>query len=707
MGSSDRQDRAVLGDRLRRARERRFVGRAQELRLVAEVLAAPEENSSVLFVHGPGGVGKSALLRAFERRARDTGMPVARIDLRSIEAAPPAFCAALGPLVGRPADRVALGDLGADRSMLLLDTYEVAPALDGWIREQFLPVVPAGTIVVIAGRAKPTSGWSADEGWRDVLTVVPLRNLEPDEVRDLLSIEGVSERLHQRLVETSHGHPLAVTLLIDVMNQRGQHDDLAASLAASPDIVQSLLERFVAEAPGPQHREALQISAHARTTTEGLLRAVLGIADVREIFDWLRGLSFIEEGAVGLFPHDLARDVLVTDARWRDPEADKKIQIAIHDWVVERLADPAAIPAELVADLVFLHRSNPAAARIWDWRSFGVVYADRLRPGDRAELLALAAHHESGESAALVAHWLDCQPGAFTVFRGSDTAVVGFAATLALHRADASAIAADPGATALWEWAGRHSPPRAGEEVFAARFFMDAQAHQAVPSRSLNALTVASTQAWLGRRHPSWEFIDWLDPDQGGSQVMAYIGFHRAPDADYVVEGRKHRVYAHDWRRTDVQVWLNSMGSRETSSSVEPTGPSEPAAAVLALSRAEFSAAVKQALRDLHRRDALVRNPLLTARVVVDRADLPPLQALSAAVHEAIAALQPYPRDLQLQRVLDRTYLRPASTQEGAAEVLDLPISTYRRHLARGVDRVADWLWQRELYGWPDQPQSQ
>jgi hypothetical protein len=703
MAISGRQDdRAVLGDRLRRARERRFVGRAHELRLVNGVLDTPEEHSSVLFVHGPGGVGKSSLLRAVERRARESGLPVARLDLRSIEAAPPAFCAALGRLIGRPADRVALGDLGADRRVLLLDTYEVAPALDGWIREQFLPAVPAGTIVVVAGRAKPAIGWSADEGWRDVLTVVPLRNLEPDEVRDLLSIEGVSESLHQHLIETSHGHPLAVTLLIDVWQQRGPDDDPAASLAASPDIVQSLLERFVAGVPGPQHRTALQISAHARTTTEGLLRATLGIADVRDIFDWLRGLSFIEEGAAGLFPHDLARDVLVTDARWRDPDADKRIQIAIHDWVVGRLADPASVAQELVADLVFLHRSNPAAARIWDWRSFGDVYADRLRPEDRAELLALTRTHESEESAGFVAHWLDRQPDAFTVFRGSGKSVVGFAATLALHRADPDDIAADQGTAAIWEWAGRHSPPRPGEEVFAARFFMDAQAHQAVPSRSMNALTVASTQSWLGRRHPSWEFTTWLDPDQGGSQVMAYIDFHRAPEADFVVGDRQHRVYAHDWRRTDVHAWLNSMGSRETSSSVEPPGPSEPAAAVLALSRAEFSAAVKQALRDLHRRDALLRNPLLTARVVVDRAELPPLQALSQSLRDAIAALPPYPRDLQLQRVLDRTYLRPASTQEGAAEVLDLPISTYRRHLARGVDRVADWLWQRELYGWPD-----
>ena len=36
------------------------------------------------------------------------------------------------------------------------------------------------------------------------------------------------------------------------------------------------------------------------------------------LFEWLRGLSFVESGADGLFPHDLARDVLDADLRWRD-----------------------------------------------------------------------------------------------------------------------------------------------------------------------------------------------------------------------------------------------------------------------------------------------------------------------------------------------------------------------------------------------------
>lgn len=45
------------------------------------------------------------------------------------------------------------------------------------------------------------------------------------------------------------------------------------------------------------------------------------------------------------------------------------------------------------------------------------------------------------------------------------------------------------------------------------------------------------------------------------------------------------------------------------------------------------------------------------------------------------------------------TYRRGAPTQEAAAERLDLPFTTYRRHLLAGIERVAEDLWHRELYG--------
>jgi hypothetical protein len=47
--------------------------------------------------------------------------------------------------------------------------------------------------------------------------------------------------------------------------------------------------------------------------------------------------------------------------------------------------------------------------------------------------------------------------------------------------------------------------------------------------------------------------------------------------------------------------------------------------------------------------------------------------------------------------VLNRTFVRAAPTQEAAAEVLGLPFSTYRRHLARAVDQVTEVLWAVEI----------
>jgi DNA-directed RNA polymerase specialized sigma24 family protein len=169
------------------------------------------------------------------------------------------------------------------------------------------------------------------------------------------------------------------------------------------------------------------------------------------------------------------------------------------------------------------------------------------------------------------------------------------------------------------------------------------------------------------------------------------------PEADYEVGGTRFGVFAHDWRRMDAERWLAVMGTREAAPGFDPAASE--AAPVLALSQVDFTQAVRQALRDLHDPQALARNPLASARVVADRADgEPPGEVLEALLREAIAALR-HPRDEKLQRVLDRTYLRPAATQEDAADLLGLPSSTYRRHLARAVERVADWLWQRELYG--------
>jgi hypothetical protein len=56
-------------------------------------------------------------------------------------------------------------------------------------------------------------------------------------------------------------------------------------------------------------------------------------------------------------------------------------------------------------------------------------------------------------------------------------------------------------------------------------------------------------------------------------------------------------------------------------------------------------------------------------------------------------------KDERLYAALKLTYLDAARTQEEAAELLGMAFSSYRRYLRAAIERVVEWLWQRELHG--------
>jgi TolB-like protein/Flp pilus assembly protein TadD len=114
------------------------------------------------------------------------------------------------------------------------------------------------------------------------------------------------------------------------------------------------------------------------------------------------------------------------------------------------------------------------------------------------------------------------------------------------------------------------------------------------------------------------------------------------------------------------------------------------------VSRSEFEAAVKDALRHYARADLLMGNPLLHARVMQRCGVDVTVRDMRAMLAETAKSLFANTRDQKLYRVLELTYLNPAPKQEAAADRLGLPFSTYRRHLNAGVGRIIDWLWQQE-----------
>lgn len=688
-----------LADRLVVAGRKRFVGRAAERELLRSALQAAEPSFALLYLYGPGGIGKTTLLSEYAAMAAENGLAVIRLDGHNLEPSPAGFLTALRLALGLTPELEPLATLAqSPRPILLLDTYEMLSPLDAWLRNIFLPQLPANGLVVMAGRKPPAPAWRVIPGWGDFVRVISLRNLRPDESRAYLSGRGVPEQQQPAALEFTHGHPLALSLVADVLGQA--HQSTLFNPLQEPDVLHTLLDRFIEQTPSPRHRQALEICAHVRVTSEGLLAETLASEDAADLFEWLRCLSFIEQGAQGLFPHDLAREVLDADLRWRNPEGYYHLHRQVRLYIVRRLLAAQGVEQQrLFFDLLYLHRNSPIMKPFFEWQTLGHMYAEPAVRQDFAAITDIANRHGGQPLMQWVQHWQKCQPHAFIVFRGGQEQALGFAATLDLHLAAPEEIEADPATQAAWNFVQCSGSLRPGEEVIYHRFFSGRDTYQSdLAIHSLVAMT--TTTHWLSRPRLAWSFLNVAEPEFW-QPMMSYLNMQRSPHLDFTLGEQPYGVFSHNWRAEPALAWLDLLEQRElaTNLTLEQL-KAKPAPALVVLSQPEFEEAVRQAIRNYTRPDILAASPLLRSRLVADRAGPEATTAaLQTLLYEAAQSLTTTPKDEKLYRALWRTYFEPAPTQEAAAEILNLPFSTYRFHLSSAIKRLIGWLWQRELNG--------
>ena len=693
-----------LAEYLKATRHKRFVGRTSELTLFQAALTAPSLRFHVLHIFGPGGVGKTTLLQEYIRLCQEHQINCLYFDARNIEPTADALLTALGSALDLAIPQTSLENLASypQRQVLLIDTYETLIPLDGWLRDSFLPQLTDQTLIVLAGRQPPLPPWRMDSGWQSLVYSLSLRNLNPQESRAYLTQRQIPPAQQQPVLEFTHGHPLALSLVADMLQQRPGY---VFQLAAMPDVVKVLLERFVQDLPSPLHREMLEACALVRVTTESLLAAMLDLPAtaelaVHDLFEWLRHLSFMEAGWLGLFPHDLARDVLIADLRWRNPDRYADLHQRARAYYTRRLGQTQGQEQHrILFDYIFLHRDNPAVRPRFIWQDSKHLTTTVMQAGDEPILINMVRRHEGEASAHLAAHWLAQQPHSVLVFRDGTQAITGFVMTLALHQASPADMALDPAAQAAWSYLEHHAPLRAGEGAALFRLWMAQDTYQAV---SLTQSLIFITFVQYHRNTPklAFTFFPCADPDDWAA-MFAYADLVRLPQADFAVGDRTYGVYGHDWRVISPAAWQELLAQREIAASAQVIAPTAGADPQVVLSQPDFTAAVRQALRDFTRVDALQTNPLRRSRLVIEQ-DMPSqapdaIAALQHHIRTAAESLQASPREAKYYQALYHTYLHPTPTQEQAAELLDLPFSTFRRHLRSGITRVTEILWQLEI----------
>lgn len=700
-----------LASRLSAARRAVFVGRTDEQNLFTETLRAPELPFFVLYICGPGGVGKTTLMRVLADLADQEHIPTAQIDGRNIDASPEGFLESLRTAMRLAADASPADVMAAHSGnfALFIDTYELLAPLDTWLRETFLPGLPENVLVTLASRTPPAKTWLSDSGWRSLLRVMSLRNLSPHESLNLLEKRGVPHEQRSAVLDFTHGHPLALALVADAFAQRG---DFVFQPEQTPDIVKTLLEQFVQKAPGPAHRAALEASSLVRVMTETLLAEMLTLPQAptpgdddasHELFEWLRSLSFIDARPGGLYPHDLARDALAADLRWRNPDWYATLHSRARSYYTRRINHTSGEAQQrALLDLIYLHRDNPAVRPFYDWQVSGGALSTALREGDAAELAQLTAKHEGEASARLADYWFRRFPTGTRVWRDANGQLAGYLTYLPLHDTTETDRETDPAVAAAWKFLQQQAPLRSGENALYFRFWMATDAYQSVsPIQSLIFINIV--RHYLITPGLAYTFFPCADPEFW-AMVLGYADLHRLVEADFEVGDRRFGVYGHDWRKRPPLAWLALLAEREVAAQSQTDGPPETTPDLVVLSKPSFEAAVQEALRYYARPDRLAGNPLLRARLVVaDGAaaavDGLHIDRLRERIYAAAEMLKATSRDEKLYRALDRTYFHPAPTQEAAAEILDLPFSTYRRHLKAGLTEVTEILWQWEIGG--------
>jgi class 3 adenylate cyclase len=533
----------TIAERLSEAAGASFVGRDAELATLRRAIAADEPPFLVAYVHGPGGIGKSSLLQSAIAGAGPRVRMVV-LDCARIEPTPRGFLGAVG---------TAFDEAGDERCVLVLDTYEAFGLMDSWMRQTYIPSLPATALTVIASREPPRPGWLTSPGWAGLVHQIRLGGLDPDESRVLLIRRGLSADQAERASRFAHGHPLALELAAAALRAQ---PDLELAEGPPPLIMQQLTKAFLAGL-SPEAAEAVEGGSVLRRLTEPSLAAILGAPSGRAAFDEIRGLPFVDATEEGLAIHAVVREAVARDLAARDPARHRRYRRRAWRYLSDESRAAAGLSLwQQTADLLFLV-PNPSVREAFFPAGSAEMTVEPGSAADGAALEAIVAAVEPLEAAELVGRWCRDLPGAVHVARDGTGEVTGMYLLFEPEDATGDQLAADP-VTAAWAEHLAAHPVGEGERVLFLRRWLDREAGD-LPCPSQAACWLDVKRTYMELRSSLRRLYTVSCELEAYADSLGALDFQVLPEAEVRLGAATYHTAMLDFGDDSVVGWLGRL----------------------------------------------------------------------------------------------------------------------------------------------------
>lgn len=626
---------STLRERVERRDRAQFVGRASELEFFDSLLRG-EQSTNVVFLSGPGGIGKSALLREVCRRARDRGFTVAWLEGRDLPPFPEVVSAALTDVAD------------AERPLIVVDTFELVSSLEGYLRDVAMPGLPDHALVLIASRLKPSRSWF-EGGWHTVVTAVQLEPLPDDDLRQLATNLGVNDASVEELVAASAGSPLAIAVAA------------ATGLTGS---VADLADRLLGDEVTNHRFRTLGVAALARVTTPELLAEVLPEHDTDEHYKWLADRSFCEPLADGVTLHALVAKSVLDTLRRRDPAGEAVLRRRIADALYRR-----AINGQFSLSTDLQHLVVDPTVR-WGY-SVDIGNRSRIdvvRPGDVERIGAILGSVGMDEWWALTKVFFTDHPDCCGIARDNSDGVNGYFVAVTPSTAPAAAETD----VLLGPWLRHAREVLRTSSAVLWREAVDLTGELG----DITALLGAGGLVGSGVVNPRYLYLPISPIIPAAERFSQVLGAAHVPELDVVAHGVHLQCHLVDFGPRGVLGAQRDWVYRETGAA-PPADTDEPV---------ETQHAV-DLLRMLRDRNALASGPAWLGTRPSQRLD-----TVRALVAEALQVFGPSRSDQLARQIVELAYLHEAEPHEAIARRLNLSRSAYFRRLHAATARVAEEL---------------